>query len=245
MAGQISGGGTVAHAKRMDVFLERPESQECFSELRIGVKLRLDPAEQTTAGGAVDRLRVCDVAGNFVGWVSAASLSQGGGGAGSFQAPPYTATVRTVWHCKETKSVNKVQIRVMDSPPEEPQPGGFPPSLPPFPTPFFFWCMYFAHVQPSTGRLNANLLAADAPKTEEEDDEWCLGKEQLQLIGSSSAIRNILRDERLQAVIRKIDSSSQREQDLEAAMSQDPAFREFCNQVLSVATPEEPAPFCG
>mmetsp|Transcript_19116 Transcript_19116/g.53292 ORF Transcript_19116/g.53292 Transcript_19116/m.53292 type:complete len:208 (+) Transcript_19116:86-709(+) len=207
MAGQISGGGTVAHAKRMDVFLERPESQECFSELRIGVKLRLDPAEQTTAGGAVDRLRVCDVAGNFVGWVSAASLSQGGGGAGSFQAPPYTATVRTVWHCKETKSVNKVQIRVMDSPPEEPQP--------------------------------------DAPKTEEEDDEWCLGKEQLQLIGSSSAIRNILRDERLQAVIRKIDSSSQREQDLEAAMSQDPAFREFCNQVLSVATPEEPAPFCG
>ena len=105
-----------ACASRVDLLLEQPgppDSPLPFPKLKIGEKLRIDgnAAEQPGEARGSDKLQVCTLTGTCVGWISSDSLraSEGKAAPGTFQCPPFTATVRTVWHCKETQAVTKVQ----------------------------------------------------------------------------------------------------------------------------------------
>jgi hypothetical protein len=66
----------------------------------------------------------------------------------------------------------------------------------------------------------------------DEDEEWKLSGEQLAALRSSDQLLPPLRDERLQTLIRKIDSAIDRPKALEEAVQQDSRFAEFYQKIL-------------
>jgi hypothetical protein len=78
------------------------------------------------------------------------------------------------------------------------------------------------------------------PRSFEEEDEqgWRLHRTQLEAVVASSEIRNILKDQELQKIILRIDSSENAEEELDKAM-EGPHFQEFTDKILSIISPEE------
>ncbi|KAJ7539252.1 hypothetical protein O6H91_11G083100 [Diphasiastrum complanatum] len=78
---------------------------------------------------------------------------------------------------------------------------------------------------------------------EEGDDEsgMRLPRSKLEAVVASDEIRHALKDERLQAIVRRIDSCLSPEKDLDDAM-QVPEFREFADKILAVIDPERHSP---
>ncbi|GAX81653.1 hypothetical protein CEUSTIGMA_g9081.t1 [Chlamydomonas eustigma] len=60
-----------------------------------------------------------------------------------------------------------------------------------------------------------------------------LSRSQLQQLAACQGVRLTLMDERLQSLLTEIDSSGNPEAALESALSKDPAFQAFANQMLS------------
>ncbi|KAH9312199.1 hypothetical protein KI387_027234, partial [Taxus chinensis] len=79
--------------------------------------------------------------------------------------------------------------------------------------------------------MPVNSQHTQPPRSFEEIDEqgWRLEESQLEAVAASSEIRNLLKDEELQKMILKIDSSSNAEEELDKAM-EGPLFREFTNK---------------
>jgi len=78
------------------------------------------------------------------------------------------------------------------------------------------------------------------PRAFEEEDEqgWRLHQTQLEAVVASNEIRSILKDQELQKIILRIDSSENAEEELDTAM-EGPHFREFTEKILSIISPEE------
>jgi hypothetical protein len=66
----------------------------------------------------------------------------------------------------------------------------------------------------------------------DEDEEWKLSGEQLATLRSSEELLPPLRDKRLQALVRKIDSAIDRPKALEEAVRLDPRFAEYYQKLL-------------
>ena len=80
--------------------------------------------------------------------------------------------------------------------------------------------------------LRKRQRANEMEDSEDEDEEWRLTEKQLAALRSSEQLVPQLRDERLQALVRKIDSAVDRPRALEEAVRQDPRFAEFYQQLL-------------
>lgn len=78
-------------------------------------------------------------------------------------------------------------------------------------------------------------------KEEDVDEEHCVTEEQLAGMDSCPAVQRKLRDERVMEIVRRIDASGDRAKALEKEMA-DPAFLEFCNDVLESLGLREPEP---
>ncbi|GBG79541.1 hypothetical protein CBR_g29688 [Chara braunii] len=82
----------------------------------------------------------------------------------------------------------------------------------------------------------------DFEKHEEEGGEpgWRLSRNQLEELAASKSVRDALKDDELQRVIRRIDSAVDAEAELDRAMECSAFFKEFTSQVLSaVSGPED------
>lgn len=73
----------------------------------------------------------------------------------------------------------------------------------------------------------------------EEEGSWSLKRPQLEQLVKYDDLKRVLRDERLQAVVRKIDSASDRRKELMSVLQTDAGFVEFCDQVFATIAPAE------
>lgn len=68
----------------------------------------------------------------------------------------------------------------------------------------------------------------------EEEEGFALTHSQLQHVACDDDLRRMLRDPRLQAVIREIDGAGNRERALQLALDGDPAFQQFSDQLIGL-----------
>jgi len=96
-------------------------------------------------------------------------------------------------------------------------------------------------VRLTEGGGTARGEAAGAPAAGEEDQEgsWALKQPQLEALAASDDLRQVLRDKRLQEVIRRVDGANDARKELLSTMESDPAFVRFCDQVLATLSTEE------
>lgn len=72
-----------------------------------------------------------------------------------------------------------------------------------------------------------------------EKNEGHLSEELLSTLRDSEELRNRLKDPTLQEIIKRIDSSEDREQELKKTLNQDPDFLLFIRKMVKVLTGEE------
>ncbi|CAD7696387.1 unnamed protein product [Ostreobium quekettii] len=101
-----------------------------------------------------------------------------------------------------------------------------------------------AGVREVTVRVRKATAAAarqvEAVEEPEDEDNWRVKQQQFELLVGSESLRLMLKDERLQNAIRLVDTAPEREQALDAAMT-DPAFREFTDKLLDAIHPGCPS----
>lgn len=68
----------------------------------------------------------------------------------------------------------------------------------------------------------------------EEEEGFALTRAQLEHLSCDAELRRMLRDPRLQAVIREVDGSRDRERALQLALDGDPAFQQFSDQLIQL-----------
>lgn len=70
------------------------------------------------------------------------------------------------------------------------------------------------------------------PNNDSDDDEILLTEEQLLLLDNDDEVQRKFRDKRIKQIIRHIDNSSNRSNELEKNMLKDESFLEFCDDIL-------------